>query len=64
MFNIIEDEEECLDLREHEPAKLKTLLAALETANKTLYNPLVKQADVRCCAAAEARGGFIGPWLK
>ena len=62
LFSILEDPEERHDLREQEGAKAAALLAALEAANRTLYNPPPGKADLRCWAAE--RGGFIGPWLK
>ena len=64
LFSILEDPEERHDLREHEGAKAAALLAALEAANRTLYDPPPGKADLRCCEAAAERGGFIGPWLK
>ena len=64
LFSILEDPEERHDLRESEGAKAAALLAALEAANRTLYDPPPGKADLRCCEAAAERGGFIGPWLK
>lgn len=64
LFNLTADESERNDLSAAEPAVLKSMLARFEALTTSYHPPTFNPAadDVGCCAAAAARGNFLGPW--
>lgn len=62
--NLPADPTEQHDLSATMPTVLSALIAELQMANRTLYDPPVVPNDPKCCVVAETKyGGFIGPFL-
>jgi arylsulfatase I/J len=63
LFNVMEDPTEHHDLALKMPELVDTMLARMQELQKTVYDPMRGQAEVRdACAAVVRNGGFWGPW--
>ena len=64
LFNLTADESEQHDLSAAEPRVLKNMLARFQELTASYHPPKANPAadDASCCAAAVARGNFLGPW--
>jgi hypothetical protein len=64
LFNLTADESERYDMSVAEPAVLQSMLARFEELTTSYHPPKFNPAadDAGCCAAAAARGNFLGPW--
>lgn len=63
LFNIFDDPNEHDDLSATQPHVLDSMGARLDELNRGHYEPDRGKGDPAACKAAEANGGFYGPWL-
>ena len=63
LYDVFDDPNEHRDLAQDQPQTVAKLSARLDQLNAGRYEPDRGQGDVAACVAAEAYGGFYGPFV-